>query len=150
MINLQVSETITSPVAPEVVIKAAQFTLQTAAVLRIVGSVPEAELTIVLTDDEQLHQLNRQFRGIDAPTDVLSFPSDFIDPDTSSPYLGDVLISVPQAMIQAAEAGHSIADEIRLLTVHGVLHLLGYDHAEEAEKARMWAVQDEILAHLAS
>ena len=140
-IHLQVSEEVVSPVEPEIVLQAAEVALQ--AVDRI-----EAELTIVLTDDEQLHQLNLQYLGIDAPTDVLSFPSDFIDPDTGSPYLGDILISIPRLLAQAAEAGHPVQDELRLLTVHGVLHLLGYDHAEEAEQARMWALQTDILARL--
>ena len=141
-INLQISEEITAPVEPEIIEKAAQAALQAAS------GPAEAELTIVLTGDEQLHQLNFQFLGIDAPTDVLSFPTDFIDPDTQSPYLGDILISIPRVMAQAAEARHAPLDEIRLLTVHGVLHLLGYDHADETEKARMWALQTDVLSRL--
>ncbi len=151
-IHIQVSDDIQSPVESEVVLHAAQAALQAAAEATPQGTAfaPEAELTLVLTDDEQLHQLNLEFLGIDAPTDVLSFPADFIDPDSQSPYLGDILISIPRLLSQAEEAGHSALDEIRLLTVHGVLHLLGYDHAEEAEKARMWALQTEILARLGS
>lgn len=108
----------------------------------------EADLTVVLTDDAQLHELNREYLGIDAPTDVLSFPADFTDPDTEMRYLGDILISVPRAQVQAAAARHALRDEILLLTVHGVLHLLGHDHAETEEKQIMWAAQDEILARL--
>jgi probable rRNA maturation factor len=115
-------------------------------------SVPEdarqADLTVVLTDDAQLQALNREYLGTDAPTDVLSFPSDQTDPQTGSRYLGDILISVPRAGQQAAGAGHPVEAEVQLLVVHGVLHLLGHDHAEAGEKARMWAAQAEILAQL--
>ncbi len=103
------------------------------------------ELTVVLTGDERLHELNREYLGIDAPTDVLSFAASEIDPDTHKAYLGDVLISVPRAEAQARAAGHSLEAEVQLLVVHGVLHLLGYDHADEAQRSRMWSVQDEIL-----
>ncbi len=144
MINLQASEIGVSPVMLQVVEKAAR------AALRASKGAEEAELTIVLTDDDQLRLLNRQYLGIDAPTDVLSFPSGIIDPDTHRSYLGDVLISIPRASLQAAEAGHSLEEEVRLLTVHGVLHLLGFDHADESEKARMWALQDEILSNIPS
>lgn len=110
----------------------------------------DADLSIVLTDDDHLHELNRQYRGIDAATDVLSFPSGDIDPDSHQAYLGDILISYPRALAQAEAGGHSLADEIRLLTVHGVLHLLGYDHMEEAEKMEMWRIQDSVLKKLGS
>lgn len=108
----------------------------------------DADLTIVLTDDAQLHQLNQDYLGVNAPTDVLSFPSEQIDPETGSRYLGDILVSVPRAGLQAAAAGHPIEAEMQLLVVHGVLHLLGYDHGEADEKARMWQAQAEILAEL--
>lgn len=107
-----------------------------------------AEFTIVIDSDEKLHQLNREFLGIDAPTDVLSFPSDEFDPDEQARYIGDVIISYPRAEIQAQAAGHPILDEIQLLVVHGTLHLLGHDHAEVDEKARMWSAQAEILVDL--
>lgn len=108
----------------------------------------EAELTLVITGDETLHRLNLQFLDIDAPTDVLSFPSGELDPGVASPYLGDILISYPQAAAQAQKGGHTPEAELALLAVHGVLHLLGHDHAEPAEKAAMWAAQSEILANL--
>jgi len=108
----------------------------------------DAELTIVLSDDAQLHELNLQWMGIDAPTDVLSFPADETDPETGSRYLGDILISVEYAARQAASAGHAVEAEVQLLVIHGVLHLMGHDHAEADEKARMWAAQAEILAKL--
>ena len=107
-----------------------------------------AELTIVITDDEQLRKLNLEFRDIDAPTDVLSFPVDFLDPENEVPYLGDIIISFPRARQQAETGGHSTLAELQLLTVHGILHLLGHDHADPAEKTEMWAAQEEILQQL--
>jgi len=107
-----------------------------------------ADLTIVLSDDKHLQELNLQWMGIDAPTDVLSFPSDEIDPENGNRYLGDILISVQRASDQAKTAGHSIEAEISLLTVHGILHLMGHDHADAAEKTKMWKAQGEILTLL--
>lgn len=108
----------------------------------------ESELTIVLTDDAHLHDLNRTYLSVDAPTDVLSFPASETDPETGTQYLGDILISVPRAQVQANAARHPLESEVQLLVVHGVLHLLGHDHAEAEEKARMWKAQAEILARL--
>lgn len=108
----------------------------------------DADITIVLTDDAQLHELNRNFLGVDAPTDVLSFPASESDPETGSTYLGDILISIPRAAQQAQAAGHPLEAEVQLLVVHGVLHLLGHDHAEAEEKARMWAEQEKVLERL--
>ena len=105
----------------------------------------DGDLTIVLTDDEQLHHLNRDYLGVDAPTDVLSFPASETDPETGRRYLGDILLSVSRAETQARAAGHPLVDEARLLVVHGVLHLLGHDHAEVDEKAKMWKAQGEVL-----
>ncbi|OGO38392.1 MAG: rRNA maturation RNase YbeY [Chloroflexi bacterium RBG_16_56_8] len=85
---------------------------------------------------------------MDTPTDVLSFPASEQDPESSAPYLGDILISVPRAVDQAQAAGHSAQDEVQLLVVHGVLHLLGHDHAKAQEKARMWKAQAEVLERL--
>lgn len=116
---------------------------------------PESEITIVLTDDAHIRKLNRDYLGIDAPTDVLSFPASEtdgseingseIDPETGSPYLGDIIISMPYAARSAAKAGHPLESEVQLLVVHGVLHLLGHDHAKVRAKARMWKAQAEIL-----
>lgn len=118
------------------------------AALRHQSAPNDAALSIILTDDAQLRGLNRDYLGVDAPTDVLSFPADQTDPETGSPYLGDILISVQRAGEQAAGAGHSAEAEVQLLVVHGVLHLLGHDHADVDEKARMWQAQAEILAQL--
>jgi probable rRNA maturation factor len=108
----------------------------------------DSELSIILTDDARLHELNLNYLGIDAPTDVLSFPASETDPETGARYIGDILISVPRAQTQAEAAGHSLESEVQLLVVHGVLHLIGHDHAEAEEKARMWKAQAEILERL--
>ncbi len=113
--------------------------------LRQEGEQEPASLSIVITGDGRLHELNRDYLGNDGPTDVLSFPAGEIDPDSGIPYLGDVLISFPQAERQASEAGQDVEAELQLLIVHGVLHLLGFDHAEPEEKDRMWAAQRAIL-----
>lgn len=112
------------------------------------SATPDSELTIVLTDDTRLHELNRDYLGIDAPTDVLSFPASETDPETGARYLGDILISIPRARAQAEAAGHPFEAEVQLLVVHGVLHLLGHDHTQAEEKARMWKAQAEILEGL--
>ena len=107
-----------------------------------------AELSIVLTDNEHLQELNLNYLGIDAPTDVLSFPASETDPESGAHYIGDILISIPRAQSQADAAGHPLESEVQLLVVHGVLHLLGHDHAESEDKARMWKAQAEILDSL--
>ena len=108
----------------------------------------DSELSIILTTDARLQELNLNYLGIDAPTDVLSFPASETDPETGERYIGDILISVPRAQAQAEAAGHPLEAEVQLLVVHGVLHLLGHDHAEAEEKARMWKAQAEILERL--
>ena len=108
----------------------------------------DSELSIILTNDARLHELNLNYLGVDAPTDVLSFPASETDPETGAPYIGDILISVPRARAQAEAAGHPLESEVQLLVVHGVLHLLGHDHAEAKEKDRMCKAQAEILAQL--
>jgi len=108
----------------------------------------ESELTIVLTNDAQVQELNRDYLGIDSPTDVLSFPASETDPETGSTYIGDIIISMPYAARSAEKAGHAVEAEVQLLVVHGVLHLLGHDHAKPKEKAKMWKAQAEILETL--
>lgn len=110
----------------------------------------EGEATLVLTSAEAVQELNRQYRGVDAPTDVLSFAAEaeddgFVIGGEADLYLGDVIIAVPVAESQAQAAGHAPAEEILLLAIHGLLHLLGYDHHTEEEKAAMWQQQTLIL-----
>ncbi|NPA92164.1 MAG: rRNA maturation RNase YbeY [Chloroflexi bacterium] len=108
----------------------------------------EASLSLRIASDEPVRVLNARYRGVDKATDVLSFPDGSPDPETGAPYLGDIIIAYPQAEAQAQKGGHPVMWELCLLTVHGVLHLLGHDHATEEEKARMWAAQKEILTRL--
>jgi probable rRNA maturation factor len=106
------------------------------------------ELSLVVDDDEVLHSLNLKHLGQDKATDVLSFPSGELDPDSGQTYLGDVIISYESALKQSKAAGHQVDDELQLLVVHGCLHLLGFDHAAAEEKEQMWSIQDEILNNL--
>jgi probable rRNA maturation factor len=109
---------------------------------------PDGDLTLVLTGDTEIQALNRDFLGKDVPTDVLSFPAEEADPESGKPYLGDVIISLPRAAETAKAHGHDQAAEVQLLVVHGVLHLLGHDHARQADKKRMWEIQTQVLASL--
>ena len=123
------------------------------AVLEMHNLDQSSELIIVITDDAALHELNRRFRGIDAPTDVLSFANDNRGPYTAisgnfPQDLGDIVISLDRAKMQADEVNASLSDEMHLLVVHGTLHLLGYDHETEEDKTRMWTAQQHILQAL--
>lgn len=118
------------------------------ATLALFEVEPNLEMSVVLDSDEILKELNFQFRGIDATTDVLSFPAEVMDPDTGMSNIGDVIISYPRAAAQAESAGNTLSDELQLLVVHGTLHLLGYDHATEEEKAQMWQLQAQVLNQL--
>lgn len=149
MINVQFSESILSeegaaPVSETLLEEAGQ------AALEYGGADRQAELTLVLSDDETLQALNLQYLEIDAPTDVLSFPSGDTDLDSDVVYLGDIIISYPRSLAQAAAGGHPVSAELQLLVVHGVLHLLGHDHADDEQQAAMWAAQAEILKRLGS
>lgn len=112
------------------------------------------ELGIRITTDAELHRLNRDFRGVDAPTDVLSFADDgdrgpFVVAPDQPRYLGDIAISYQRVLAQAAEYGHSPARELAYLTVHGVLHLLGYDHERgPADEAVMRTREEAVMATL--
>ncbi|MFM6974163.1 MAG: rRNA maturation RNase YbeY, partial [Agromyces sp.] len=111
---------------------------------------PDAELAIVLVDEAAMEQLHVQWMDEPGPTDVLSFPMDELRPGTAeapSPagLLGDIVLCPQVAEAQAEKAGHSITDELLLLTTHGVLHLLGFDHAEPDEEREMFGLQRDIL-----
>jgi probable rRNA maturation factor len=108
------------------------------------------EVVVVVSDDDALEDLNRRFRGVPHPTDVLAFSNETRGPFSGGAagfprYLGDIVISLDRARAQAEAAGGTLPEELQLLTVHGVLHLLGYDHADEREKEQMWTIQSEIL-----
>jgi probable rRNA maturation factor len=139
MINVE-SKLEPMPVGAGLIEEAAERTLTHQAVA--------GDLTILLSDDGRVRELNRQYLGIDTATDVLSFPASEADPDTGATYLGDVIISVSQAGAQARASGHGLEAEVQLLVVHGVLHLLGHDHAQPEGKERMWAAQADVLRQL--
>ncbi|MCL4232301.1 MAG: rRNA maturation RNase YbeY [Dehalococcoidia bacterium] len=111
-------------------------------------------LAVILTGDDDLRRMNRDFLGIDEPTDVLSFPDeadDFIQGVASEPLLGDIAIALPTAERQAQAAGHPLAAELAHLLVHGILHLCGYDHVNSAEEeAKMRAREEHYLGNLGS
>ena len=123
--------------------------LRAADVVGELYGVADAELSVTLTDDEHIHALNKKFRGIDRATDVLSFA--FRESDEPEivgadfEILGDVIISLERAKIQAEEFGHSFLREIIFLEVHGLLHLLGYDHMVPEEKAVMRSKEEAVM-----
>lgn len=108
------------------------------------------EVSVVLDNDDQIRNLNKTYRDLDEPTDVLSFSSGEIDPDTGSRYLGDIIISFPRVKTQAVEQSHSIKKELTTLIVHGILHLAGYDHATSEEEKEFFGLQSEILDELSA
>jgi len=125
----------------------------------------EVEVNVLLTNNEEIHEANKDFRNIDRPTDVLSFPmvdydfpADFslvnespegyLNPETDELLLGDIMVSVDKVYSQAEEYGHGIKREFAFLIAHSMLHLLGYDHIEDEERAVMEAKQEAILETL--
>jgi len=122
-------------------------------VLKAEGVAPPYEVSIVFTDPETVKQLNRDYRGVDEPTDVLAFymlpqkeaDSSFALPPDGVTRLGEVIISYPQAVEQAKEQGHSTERELALLVIHGILHLLSYGHEEPEEEAKMRTREKELL-----
>jgi probable rRNA maturation factor len=119
------------------------------AVLKAEAVAEKCEISVLLTDDEGIHAINREFRNVDRPTDVLSFPMGDTDPQTGRLLLGDMVLNVNRAAAQGEEFGHGAAHEISYLTVHSVLHLLGYDHVDEGEmKKQMRGREKLIMAEL--
>ncbi len=141
MINLEITPEYIQELNPGKLKRAAEAALSR-------QTMSDVDLTLVLTGDAQIQTLDRDFLGKDYATDVLSFPSSETDPETGRRYLGDIIISVPRAKAQSISAEHSLEAELSLLVVHGVLHLLGYDHVGKKEKIRMWAAQSEVLIEL--
>ncbi|WP_407314702.1 rRNA maturation RNase YbeY [Desulfosporosinus sp. SB140] len=121
--------------------------------IRLSGGSDEAEVSLTLVDDQRIHELNREYRGVDRPTDVLSFAlqeetEEEPDVEFEDDMLGDIVISVPRAREQAVEYGHSFEREIVYLAVHGTLHLLGYDHEDDEDKQEMRAKEEEVMSVL--
>jgi len=153
MIYVQIAESLQSKEG-DLLVQTALLENAARQVLVETGSCLDLELTLVLTDDAQLHALNRQFLGVDEPTDVLAFAAtgeggvespSFVSPPDGVWHLGEVVISYPQAVIQAAEHRHPVEQEIAILVIHGVLHLLGYEHDMPERERRMKAREAEIL-----
>ena len=129
------------------------------AALDAEGVTVLCEINILITDDIGIHGINKAARNIDRPTDVLSFPmfelepgnppkdwSDYMDPGTRAVPLGDMVISLERARAQAKEFGHSVKREVGYLTIHSMLHLLGYDHLDEGEQKRQMRGREEKIA----
>ena len=141
MINLKVSPAYKAKVDTDLLVKTAQYAIDCVLGLPV-------DVSIAIVGDRKIQQLNKRFRQIDAPTDVLSFSSDAVDPSTGVPYLGDIVISLPSAQRNALNSGHPLMDEMQLLIVHGILHLDGYDHDTKKNKDSMWKLQEKILTNL--
>ncbi len=139
MIHIQVDEEYWSTVDASEIRRAAS------AACTVAGLPAISDFTIVITGDDQVRTLNREYRKIDNTTDVLAFPSDEKDPETGRGYLGDIIISHPRASQQAAKSGHSSQDEMCLLAIHGTLHLAGHDHAEKEQEKAMFTLQRKAL-----
>lgn len=133
--------------------------------LEVEGFPYETEISILLTDDKEIQELNKKYRGKDAPTDVLSFPAleykkagdfsfldeagdEYFNPETGELILGDIVISVDRAISQAEEYGHSVVREIAFLTAHSMFHLMGYDHMTDEERLIMEDKQNKVLDEL--
>ena len=129
------------------------------------GAGPASEVSVVIADDDVVRELNREHRGLDENTDVLSFSNEhsgeyygepkgdpleveFVTPETGTDSIGEVIISYPQTLRQAEEAGHPVEEELALLVVHGVLHLLGHDHEEAGERIAMESLQGRALSRI--
>lgn len=153
-INLTIDTlTILRPVIIAVIRRSIETTLKMQGV-----QVP-CEINVLITDDKGIHAINNASRGIDSPTDVLSFPmfqftagelpddwTEYLDPETGLCPLGDMAISVERAIKQAREYGHGMRREIGYLTIHSMLHLLGYDHMDDGEQKKQMREREELIA----
>lgn len=114
------------------------------AALKEIEFTDDYEVSVSFVGDEEIHELNRDYRGVDRTTDVLSFPMD----DEFTNMLGDIVININKVIEQAKEYGHSEKREISYLTVHSSLHLMGFDHEKEEDKKEMRAVEDRVMEKL--
>lgn len=114
------------------------------AALKEIEFTDDYEVSVSFVGDEEIHELNRDYRGVDRTTDVLSFPMD----DEFTNMLGDIVININKVIEQAKEYGHTEKREISYLTVHSTLHLMGFDHEEEEDKKEMRAVEDRVMENL--
>ena len=145
--------TLKQPIVSSIITKCIETTLAAENI-----TVP-CEINVMVTDDKGIHAINLASRQIDRPTDVLSFPmfelepgnppedwEDYLDPATDLCPLGDMCISLERAIAQAKEFGHSVKREVGYLTIHSMLHLLGYDHLDEGEMKRQMRAREEAIA----
>jgi probable rRNA maturation factor len=147
-LNLHIDESFQDSIAEERLRKAV------AGTLAVHGVDCPVELGLVITDDQVVQELNRSYRGVDATTDVLAFAlgeqsEDFATPPDGTLHLGEVFISCPQAERQAREQGHPLEQELALLVIHGVLHLLGYDDEDPDNEQKMRAMEEKLLTLMA-
>ncbi|NJN94174.1 MAG: rRNA maturation RNase YbeY [Anaerolineales bacterium] len=152
-INFQIDDPFQARIEPEPLQKALQVALHRFNQTSDSDTSPASSVTLVVTDNDTIRQLNADYRGVDAPTDVLSFENtpapDFPQVDElEAGHLGDIIIAYPVAEAQAQAAGHTAQDEIVLLAVHGFLHLLGFDHDSPENKAHMWQTQHQVMIEL--
>jgi probable rRNA maturation factor len=127
-----------------------QLEIENAAIKTLETLFPSQRhgVSVLVCDNQYIQELNRTYRGVDKPTDVLSFSDEYVIPETDVINLGDIAISYPMAMQQSLSAGYAVENELRLLVVHGVLHLCGFDHVDDSDKVKMWALQEKILREL--
>jgi len=143
-IIFQIDEPFMTDVRPDLIRRALALTL------RHFSQPDSLTISLIITDNDTSQQLNYQYRGINAPTDVLSFEN-IPDPDFpgfEQHYLGDIVIAYPVASIQAQASGHTAMEEIILLAVHGMLHLLGFEHDTPSSQQEMWHAQHRLMTEL--
>ena len=146
-LTVQIDHAFAKQIDPKLIRAALAITLQRFCAASVTSA------SIVITDNRTMRQFNRAYRGVDTPTDVLAFDN-IPDPDFSSGdretnvHLGDIVIGFPVAEAQAQAAGHTPQQEVILLTVHGALHLVGFDHNTPESKHEMWQAQAQVLAEL--
>ena len=147
------SFTVMQPVVTNIIRKCVEATLDAE------GVAAACEINVLVTNDKGIHAINKATRQIDIPTDVLSFPmysltpgqlpedwEEYLDPETDMCPLGDMCISLERAKAQAKEFGHTVKREIGYLTIHSMLHLLGYDHLDEGEQKKQMRAREEAIA----
>ena len=144
--------------APRGFVRTIKRAMKTA--LKAEGVMIKTEVNVLITDDAGIHEINRNFRGVDRPTDVLSFPTQVLipenfdpdmteaDPETGRLLLGDMAVSFDRIVSQAEEYGHSVKRELSYLTVHSCLHLLGYDHLDEGPQKRQMRTREKEIMKL--
>lgn len=143
MINILYATTLKSRMQPSL------FKKRVLHAMRLLD-LNDTVVTIKICDDEEMRELNKHYRGIDHTTDVLSFSMNYEDPGLDQMVLGDIIISLPTAIQQAGENDHAIEDEMTFLAIHGLLHLMGHDHASQDEEQVMFALQNSIYTQVLS